>query len=87
MIWGQVWRYAYGGAKVMALKSQLLTPEDYHFLLVASDSRQFLTLCKPPLTPPPSPAGIGGALTGKCFYPKSCMESWLALSKKLTGAC
>lgn len=43
MIWGQVWRYAYGGAKVMALKSQLLTPEDYHFLLVASDSRQFLT--------------------------------------------
>lgn len=43
MIWGQVWRYAYGGAKVMALKSQLLTPEDYHFLLVAPDSWQFLT--------------------------------------------
>jgi|YelNatPaOPRAMG01_1025707.scaffolds.fasta_scaffold00554_27 vacuolar-type H+-ATPase subunit C/Vma6 len=43
MIWGQVWRYAYGGARVMALKSRLLTPEDYHFLLVASDSRQFLT--------------------------------------------
>jgi V/A-type H+-transporting ATPase subunit C len=31
----KVWRYAYGGAKVMALKSYLLSPEDYHFLLRA----------------------------------------------------
>jgi V/A-type H+-transporting ATPase subunit C len=31
----KVWRYAYGGAKVMALKSFLLSPEDYHYLLRA----------------------------------------------------
>ena len=31
----QLWRYAYGGAKVMALKSLLLSPEDYHYLLRA----------------------------------------------------
>jgi len=30
-----IWRYAYGGAKVMALKSYLLSPEDYHYLLRA----------------------------------------------------
>jgi V/A-type H+-transporting ATPase subunit C len=31
----KIWRYAYGGAKVMALKSFLLSPEDYHYLLRA----------------------------------------------------
>jgi len=31
----KVWRYAYGGAKVMALKSYLLSPDDYHYLLRA----------------------------------------------------
>jgi V/A-type H+-transporting ATPase subunit C len=31
----KVWRYAYGGAKVMALKSYLLSPQDYHYLLRA----------------------------------------------------
>jgi len=30
-----IWRYAYGGAKIMALKSLLLSPEDYHYLLRA----------------------------------------------------
>lgn len=33
----RVFRYAYGGAKVMALKSRLLTLRDYHFLLRARD--------------------------------------------------
>jgi vacuolar-type H+-ATPase subunit C/Vma6 len=33
----QVFRYAYGGAKVMALKGNLLNPGDYHFLLRARD--------------------------------------------------
>jgi V/A-type H+/Na+-transporting ATPase subunit C len=32
-----VWRYAYGGAKVMALKSYLLSADDYHYLLRARD--------------------------------------------------
>ena len=31
----KLWRYAYGGAKVMALRSYLLSPEDYHYLLRA----------------------------------------------------
>lgn len=31
----KIWRYAYGGAKVMALRSFLLTAEDYHYLLRA----------------------------------------------------
>ena len=31
----KIWRYAYGGAKVMALKSFLLSSEDYHYLLRA----------------------------------------------------
>jgi vacuolar-type H+-ATPase subunit C/Vma6 len=31
----KTWRYAYGGAKVMALKSYLLSPQDYHYLLRA----------------------------------------------------
>ncbi len=31
----KIMRYAYGGAKVMALKSFLLAPEDYHYLLRA----------------------------------------------------
>lgn len=38
----RVWRYAYGGAKVMALKSSLLTPEDYHFLLRSRHLDDFL---------------------------------------------
>ena len=29
----KIWRYAYGGAKVMALRSFLLSAEDYHYLL------------------------------------------------------
>jgi len=41
MIFG-VWRYAYGGVKVMALRGRLLTPEDYHFLLRARDLGDFL---------------------------------------------
>jgi V/A-type H+-transporting ATPase subunit C len=32
---GKIWRYAYGGAKVMALKSFLLSAADYHYLLRA----------------------------------------------------
>lgn len=40
----QVWRYAYGGAKVMALKSALLTPEDYRYLLRARTTAEFLSL-------------------------------------------
>lgn len=35
-------RYAYAGAKVMALKSYLLSPEDYHFLLRARDLEDLL---------------------------------------------
>jgi vacuolar-type H+-ATPase subunit C/Vma6 len=31
----KIWRYAYGGAKVMALRSFLLSAEDYHYLLGA----------------------------------------------------
>jgi vacuolar-type H+-ATPase subunit C/Vma6 len=31
----KLWRYAYGGAKVMALRSYLLSPGDYHYLLRA----------------------------------------------------
>ena len=31
----KLWRYAYGGAKVMALRSYLLSPDDYHYLLRA----------------------------------------------------
>lgn len=31
----KIWRYAYGGAKVMALRSFLLSAEDYHYLLRA----------------------------------------------------
>jgi vacuolar-type H+-ATPase subunit C/Vma6 len=31
----KLWRYAYGGAKIMALKSYLLSPDDYHYLLRA----------------------------------------------------
>ncbi len=37
----RVLRYAYGGAKVMALKGRLLTPEDYHFLLRARNLEDF----------------------------------------------
>ncbi|MBM4273515.1 MAG: V-type ATPase subunit [Deltaproteobacteria bacterium] len=36
----QVLRYAYGGAKVMAMKSRLLTPEDYRYLLKARDLQE-----------------------------------------------
>lgn len=38
----RVWRYAYGGAKIMALKSFLLTMEDYHFLLRSRHLDDFL---------------------------------------------
>ncbi len=38
----RVWRYAYGGAKVMALKSLLLTAEDYYFLLRSRHLDDFL---------------------------------------------
>jgi V/A-type H+-transporting ATPase subunit C len=38
----RVWRYAYGGAKIMALKSFLLTAEDYHFLLRSRHLDDFL---------------------------------------------
>lgn len=38
----KVWRYAYGGAKVMALKSYLLSPEDYHYLLRARNLEDLL---------------------------------------------
>lgn len=38
----RVWRYAYGGAKIMALKSFLLTAEDYHFLLQSRKLDDFL---------------------------------------------
>jgi len=38
----RAWRYAYGGAKVMALKSLLLTSEDYYFLLRSPDPDDFL---------------------------------------------
>jgi len=31
----KTWRYAYGGAKLMALRSFLLSPQDYHYLLRA----------------------------------------------------
>jgi len=37
----RVWRYAYGGAKVMALRSWLLNPEDYHFLFQAQNLADF----------------------------------------------
>lgn len=33
----KIWRYAYSGAKVMALRSFLLSAEDYHYLLRARD--------------------------------------------------
>jgi vacuolar-type H+-ATPase subunit C/Vma6 len=74
MIWGQVWRYAYGGAKIMALKSRLLTPEDYHFLLVASDARQFLTYLQT--------TDYGPALTGWDWESESRER---LLSQKLYG--
>jgi V/A-type H+/Na+-transporting ATPase subunit C len=38
----KVWRYAYGGAKVMALRSFLLSREDYHYLLRARDPEDLL---------------------------------------------
>ncbi len=38
----RAWRYAYGGAKVMALKSLLLTAEDYYFLLRSRHLDDFL---------------------------------------------
>lgn len=38
----RAWRYAYGGAKIMALKSFLLTAEDYHFLLRSRQLDDFL---------------------------------------------
>jgi V/A-type H+-transporting ATPase subunit C len=38
----RVFRYAYGGAKVMALKSRLLNPKDYHFLLRARDLKDLV---------------------------------------------
>jgi V/A-type H+-transporting ATPase subunit C len=38
----RVFRYAFGSAKVRALKSRLLTPEDYHFLLRAGSREDFL---------------------------------------------
>jgi V/A-type H+-transporting ATPase subunit C len=39
----RVFRYAFGSAKVMALKSRLLSPEDYHFLLRVRTAEDFLT--------------------------------------------
>jgi V/A-type H+-transporting ATPase subunit C len=51
-----VWRYAYGGAKVMALRGRLLTPEDYHFLLRARDLGDFLAYLRT--------TAYGGALAG-----------------------
>jgi vacuolar-type H+-ATPase subunit C/Vma6 len=38
----RIWRYAYGGAKVMALKSFLLAPGDYHYLLRAKNAEDLL---------------------------------------------
>jgi vacuolar-type H+-ATPase subunit C/Vma6 len=38
----KVWRYAYGGAKVRALKSYLLSPEDYHYLLRARNLEELV---------------------------------------------
>jgi vacuolar-type H+-ATPase subunit C/Vma6 len=38
----KVWRYAYGGAKVRALKSYLLAPEDYHYLLRARNLEELV---------------------------------------------
>jgi V/A-type H+-transporting ATPase subunit C len=38
----RVWRYAYGGAKVMALRGLLLSAEDYHFLLRSRHLDDFL---------------------------------------------
>jgi V/A-type H+-transporting ATPase subunit C len=38
----RAWRYAYGGAKIMVLKSLLLTAEDYHFLLRSRQLDYFL---------------------------------------------
>jgi len=38
----RIWRYAYGGAKVMALKSFLLAPEDYHYLLRARNAEDLV---------------------------------------------
>jgi V/A-type H+/Na+-transporting ATPase subunit C len=38
----QLWRYAYGGAKVMALKSFLLSAADYHYLLRARNLEDLL---------------------------------------------
>lgn len=38
----KVLRYAYGGAKIMALKSYLLSPADYHFLLRARNLEDLL---------------------------------------------
>ncbi len=37
-----LWRYAFGGAKVMALKSYLLGSEDYHFLLRARNLEEMV---------------------------------------------
>ena len=38
----KLWRYAYAGAKVMALKSYLLTAADYHYLLRARNLEDLL---------------------------------------------
>ena len=38
----RIWRYAYGGAKVMALKSFLLAPGDYHYLLRAKNAEDLV---------------------------------------------
>jgi vacuolar-type H+-ATPase subunit C/Vma6 len=50
----KLWRYAYAGAKVMALKSYLLTAADYHYLLRARNLEDLLgylrtTACGPVL--------------------------------------
>jgi V/A-type H+-transporting ATPase subunit C len=70
----RVWRYAYGGAKVMALKSFLLTPEDYHFLLKARHLDDFLGYL--------TTTAYGAALTGWDWHTP---DAETELSRRLYG--
>ncbi len=70
----KVWRYAYGGAKIMALKSLLLTHEDYHFLLKSRHLDDFLGYL--------ATTAYGAALRGWDWH---APEAEAELSRRLYG--
>jgi V/A-type H+-transporting ATPase subunit C len=70
----RVWRYAYGGAKIMALKNLLLTAEDYHFLLRSRHLDDFLGYL--------TTTAYGAALRGWDWH---APEAEAELSRRLYG--